>query len=72
MHFDIALLMSRSLYTVVPVQIHKTGLVDKPDAELRQLLRIWLKLNENKHPNQSFRHEQYLSEMIRYSRLPDL
>ena len=71
-HTHLFSLISRSLYNVVPKMVHKSGLIDKPEEELRQLLRIWLKLNENKQPYKTFRHERYLKEMIRFSRLPDL
>jgi hypothetical protein len=62
----------RSLYTVVPKEFDKTGLTEKSPEDIIQLMRFWLKLNENKHPERPFRHEIYLKEMIRYGRLPDL
>lgn len=62
----------RSLYNVVPTAIDKTGLVEKSPQEIFKLMIFWLKLNENKHPDRTFAHEPYLSEMIRFSRLPDL
>ena len=63
---------SRAMYDVVPPWEDRTGLKPKTEPELVNLLRYWLKLNENKHPDKEFRHEFYLKEMIRWSRLPDL
>ena len=61
------------MFDKVPVTgTNKTGLTEKPPEECVNLLRYWLRLNENKHPETEFRHETYLKEMIRWSRLPDL
>ena len=64
--------MCRSMYDTVPLNEDRTGLKPKTEKEIVNLLRYWLKLNEHKHPDREFRHEVYLKEMIRWSRLPDL
>jgi hypothetical protein len=60
------------MYDVVSFFEDSTELKPKPEQELINMLRYWLKLNDNKHPDREFRHEVYLKEMIRWSRLPDL
>lgn len=62
----------RSIHTVVPKELDKTGLIEKSPEEINKLLRYWLKLNENKYPGRRFTHEPYLREMIRFGRLPNL
>jgi hypothetical protein len=52
--------------------VDKTGLKEKNPGELVKLLRYWLKLNENKHPERPFAHEYYLREMVRFVGLRDL
>lgn len=64
--------MCRSLYNAVPLSADKTGLQEKSPNEIYKLMIYWLKLNDNKHPDRTFAHEDYLKEMIRFSRLPDL
>ena len=64
--------MCRAMYDVVSFFEDSTELKPKPEQELINMLRYWLKLNDNKHPDREFRHEVYLKEMIRWSRLPDL
>ena len=66
------MIMCRAMYNVVPPTEDLTELEPKSEQELVNLLRYWLKLNNNKHPDREFRHEVYLKEMIRWSRLPDL
>ena len=64
--------MCRAMYDVVSYWEDSTELKQKSEQELVNMLRYWLKLNDNKHPDREFRHEVYLKEMIRWSRLPDL
>ena len=66
------MIMCRAMYNVVPPTEDLTELEPKSEQELVNLLRYWLKLNNNKHPDREFRHEVYLKQMIRWSRLPDL
>jgi len=66
------MVMCRAMYDVVSFFEDSTELKPKPEQELINMLRYWLKLNDNKHPDREFRHEVYLKEMIRWSRLPDL
>lgn len=56
----------------MPKELDKTGLIEKSPEDIYKLMKYWLKLNENKHPERGFSHEPYLKEMIRWRRLPDL
>ena len=64
--------MCRAMYDVVSYWEDSTELKQKSEQELVNMLRYWLKLNENKYPGRRFTHEPYLREMIRFGRLPDL
>lgn len=64
--------MARSMYDLTSPLKDKTGLKPKSQEECINMLKYWLKLNDHKHPDRDFRHEVYLKEMIRWSRLPDL
>jgi hypothetical protein len=66
------MVICRAMYDVVSFFEDSTELKPKSEQELINILRYWLKLNDNKHPDREFRHEVYLKEMIRWSRLPDL
>jgi len=66
------MVICRAMYDVVSFFEDSTELKPKPEQELINMLKYWLKLNDNKHPDREFRHEVYLKEMIRWSRLPDL